>query len=58
MGGRHAPVHLFHRDVFLVRRDGPDVTKRIRQSSGTIAVELILQRLDFGRARIDRLLLN
>src|SRR5205823_5967899 len=50
--------HLVFRHVFLVRRDGPDVPKRIRQRPGTIAVKLILQRLHLGSPRIDGLLVD
>src|ERR1043166_5062593 len=39
------PVHLFFSDVFLVRRDGPDVAERIRQRPRTITIKLVLQRL-------------
>src|SRR5215204_1731245 len=56
--GREALVDLLRRHVFLVRRNGPNVTKGIGQCSGTIAIELVLQRLHFRATCIDRLLEN
>src|SRR5574338_1029198 len=45
-GHRGQPlIHLFLRNVFLVRRHGPNVSKRIRQRPGTVPIELVLQRL-------------
>ena len=37
-----------------MRRDVPDVTEGIFEASGAIAVELVLQRLPLGGARIER----
>src|SRR6266511_3094434 len=38
----HALVDLVHRQVFLVRRQGPDMAEWVCQGAGAVAVELIL----------------
>src|SRR5262245_7812384 len=51
-----SPRDLLGRDVFLVRGDRPDVAEGIDDRARAVAVELVLQRPDELRARVDRLL--
>ena|SRR5438874_13512511 len=48
--GFRTPLHLFRRDVFLVRRDMPDVAERIDNATIAVSIELVLQRFFDGRA--------
>src|SRR5579862_3488557 len=41
---RHALLHLFHRQVLLVRADRPDMAERIDDRPHAIAIELIGDR--------------
>jgi hypothetical protein len=50
---RHPLVDLFGRQILLVGRDRPDVTERIRDGAGAVAVELVLERFGDGRAGGD-----
>jgi len=43
--GFHALLHLFHRDVFFVRRDGPYVPERIGECACAVAIKLIFHAL-------------
>jgi acetyl-CoA/propionyl-CoA carboxylase biotin carboxyl carrier protein len=51
-----ALLHLMGRDVLDVRGDVPHVTERILEASGAVTVELVLQGLPLGGARVERLL--
>ncbi len=50
----HALLHLFRRDVLDVRRDVPTMSERVDELSRTVAVELVLDRTQFGRAVLER----
>ena len=54
-GLRRALLHLLGWDVLDVRGDVPHVPEGILEASRAIAVELVLQRLPLGGARVERL---
>src|ERR1017187_7080610 len=47
----HPLFHLLRRDIFLVSRNPPEMTKWILNKSGTVAIELVLDGLEYLRAR-------
>ena len=56
--GFRTPLHLFRRDVFLVRRDMPDMAERIDDCAVAIAIELVLQRFLHRRTGFDGVIEN
>src|SRR6185369_5911145 len=56
--GLHAFLHLFHRDIFFVRGQMPDMSERIDHGADSIAVKLVRQSFLYRRTRCDRLIEN
>src|SRR2546421_13085348 len=54
--GLHAFLHLFHRNIFFVRGQMPDMSEWIDHRSHSIAIEFVLQSFLDSRAGIHGLI--